>query len=339
MAEENTPNQNTILTVVGPTGVGDIESQMQNTLVIGATGSSGATGKIEENTSDVAEVHPKSLETETDDITYTYREVDDELIRQYNSTKHTNYSTICDIIAVYLKGQKILYTEAKTVCEQRLTVLMLPSIFITVLCSILTLILDNIPYGKIAVSGLGAITAFLLALVNYLKLDARAEAHRTSAYKFDKLQSYVEFSSGKQLFIVCSSTVLSAVIEKTEKDVAEIKETNKFIIPERVRHNYPLLSNMNIFAEVKKITTKEMRLTNILKDIMNESIALQSKDKLTQKDLEKVEVLKNLKQNIVNDIISMKNDFITIDQSFFGEMERNRLKTDSSWFNCDYFKV
>jgi len=335
MEEESTPNQNIVLTIVGPTGMSqteikDIESQMQNKVITKET----------EATKTAFSVEPsKSLEIETADITYTYREVDDELIRQYNSTKHTNYSTICDIIAVYLKGQKILYTEAKTVCEQRLTVLMLPSIFITVLCSILTLILDNVSYGKIAVSGLGAITAFLLALVNYLKLDARAEAHRTSAYKFDKLQSYVEFSSGKQLFVVCSSSVLAAVIEKVEKDVTEIKETNKFIIPERVRHNYPLLSNMNIFAEVKKITTKEMRLTNILKDIMNESITLQIKCTLTQKEIEKIEVLKNLKQSIINDIISMKNDFITIDQSFIGEMEKNRLKTDSSWLNCDYFKV
>uniref|UniRef100_A0A6C0F5W0 Uncharacterized protein n=1 Tax=viral metagenome TaxID=1070528 RepID=A0A6C0F5W0_9ZZZZ len=336
MENENTNNQNIILTVIGPTGIEDIESQIKN---IGGTGVTGVIGSNAPLEQEEPKELPKSLEIELPDLTYTYREVDDELIRQYNSTKNTNYSTICDIIAVYLKGQKILYTEAKTVCEQRLTVLMLPSIFITVLCSILTLILDNVPYGKIAVSGLGAITAFLLALVNYLKLDARAEAHRTSAYKFDKLQSYVEFNSGKQLFIVCSSTVLAAVIEKVEKDVTEIKETNKFIIPERVRYNYPLLSNMNIFAEVKKITTKEIRLTNILKDIMNESISLQSKGTLTQKELEKIEVLKNLKQTIVNDIISMKNDFITIDQSFIGEMDRNRLKTDKSWFNCDYFKV
>tara|TARA_B100001057_G_scaffold338216_1_gene338995 strand:- start:505 stop:1458 length:954 start_codon:yes stop_codon:yes gene_type:complete len=46
---------------------------------------------------------------------------------------------------------------------------------------------------------LSAFVAFLLAIVNYLKLDASAEAHKTSAHQYDKLQSYVEFQSGNVL--------------------------------------------------------------------------------------------------------------------------------------------
>jgi hypothetical protein len=33
-----------------------------------------------------------------------------------------------------------------------------------------------------------------------MKLDAKAEAHKTSSYKYDKLQSECEFFSGKLLF-------------------------------------------------------------------------------------------------------------------------------------------
>ena len=87
-----------------------------------------------------------------------------------------NLSTICDIMAMYLKGQKILYTVAKTVCEQRLHALMLPAIFITSACAILSLVLKDISYGTTIVSSLNGVNAFLLALISYMKLDAKAVA-------------------------------------------------------------------------------------------------------------------------------------------------------------------
>ena len=44
-----------------------------------------------------------------------------------------------------------------------------------------------------------AFIAFLLAIINYLKLDATSEAHKISSHQYDKLQSYVEFQSGQIL--------------------------------------------------------------------------------------------------------------------------------------------
>ena len=46
---------------------------------------------------------------------YTYREIDDDFAATY-STNEFNNSTICDLIALYVRGQKVLYTEAKTHC-------------------------------------------------------------------------------------------------------------------------------------------------------------------------------------------------------------------------------
>ena len=124
---------------------------------------------------------------------YNYLQVNDMIEELYNPL-NINNSTICDILALYMKGQKIIYSEAKTYCEQRLNSLMLPSIFITVLASVLNLMLRDTSYGITCVSGLNGFTAFILALINYLKLDAKAEAHRTTAYKFDKLESNLAVS-------------------------------------------------------------------------------------------------------------------------------------------------
>jgi hypothetical protein len=135
-------------------------------------------------------------ETNTALVRYKFKDVDTMMSEGY-SYPESNNSTICDIVAMYLKGQKILYTEAKTVCEVRLHYLMLPAIAITSTAAILSMIFKEEAYGATVVSVLNCVNTFLLTLINYLKLDARAEAHRTAAYKFDKLQSYMEFNSGR----------------------------------------------------------------------------------------------------------------------------------------------
>lgn len=275
---------------------------------------------------------------------YDYKDIDKAMITQFNSLNNTNYSTICDIIAIYLKGQKILYTESKTVCEQRLTFLMLPSIFLTVLGSILSLVLSDFWFGNFVVSAIGGVTTFLLAVVNFLKLDARAEAHKTSAYKFDKLQSYVEFSSGRLLFINCNDdSFLVEIIKKTEADVAEIKETNQFILPEYVRYMYPNLYSINVFSEVKRIQNREMLYTNQLKDIMNEKLRIEhletSLSHLDPKLKEKKKILEMQQKQYINLIISLRDEYLFIDNIFKKELERNRTVEDAKWCKCQYFKV
>ena len=244
----------------------------------------------------------------------------------------SNNSTICDIIAMYLKGQKVLYTESKTVCEQRLNFLMLPAIFITAVCTILSLVLKEYDYGPTIVSSLNGVNVFLLAVVNYLKLDAKAEAHRTSAYKFDKLQSYMEFNSGKILFLTDKSKELEKIITQTESAVQEIKETNQFILPETIRFAYPKSYNMNVFAEVKKLQNKELILVNKLKDCMNEYNYIYNNLQSPPHDPELITRLDNLDRNqktYTNQIIEVKNEYYEIDKKSEDEMsvQRNKMKT------------
>lgn len=258
---------------------------------------------------------------------YSYKHIELFLDTQYNSD-NSNKSVICDIIAMYLKGQKILYTEAKTVCEQRMNYLMLPAIFITSLCTILSLVLKDQSFGPTLVSSFNGFNAFLLAVISYLKLDAKAEAHRTSAYKFDKLQSQLEFSSGKSLFTTMSYEDMIKIINDTETNVKEIKETNKFILPEDIRIQYPKLCNMNVFAEVKRIQNTEMSLTNRLRDILNQ---LQDPTLVPTRK----EELKMLESSLTQDIIALKDDYLMIDDLFESEMAIQRKKLERS---CDLLR-
>ena len=262
---------------------------------------------------------------------YTFREIKDDFSYTY-TTMEDNNSTICDVLALYIKGQKILYTEAKTHCEQRLTFLMLPAIMITVICSVLSNVLKDEAYGTTITSSLNGLNAFILGLINFLKLDTRAEAHRTSAYKFDKLESKMEFSSGKLMYITDFSKELGKVIDEAESQVREIKETNQFVLPEKIRYNYPKLYNTNLFAEVKRIGVQKSILIEELKNAQNELLLIQKAGSATQPKQTEISV-------IINKILKLNNDFHQLSDGFISEIRQNNSCKVYYCTPCGWFKV
>jgi len=275
-------------------------------------------------------------------VAFQYRQVDTMLKEAFNY-KESNGSMICDIIAMYLKGQKILYTEAKTLCEQRLNYLMIPTIVITALCAVIGSVLKEYSYSSTIVSSLNGLNFLFLTLINYLKLDAKSEAHRISAYKFDKIQSKLEFNSGKILFIVGEIAALPQLINDTEKDVREIKESNQFTLPESIRYDYPVLNNINVFAEVKKIQSAETILINRLKDTLNEHVVINlrihSTATPTAADIEKLAELDTLRKITTDRIIRIKEKYLEIDDQFEEEMKKQRKKFSKRYQLCGWLKT
>jgi len=186
----------------------------------------------------------------------------------------TYYSITLDLISLYLKGQKILYTESKTFCEMVLYCLMLPAIFISSACTVLNVPLKGVSYGPTIVSALNGFNSFILAFISYVKLDAKAEAHKTSAYQFDKLQAMCEFYSGKTQLTPINELGKNVYdfVESIEKKVGEIKDANQFSLPEIIRYRYNHIYSYNIFAMMKNYKTKRsihiqnlINVTNIIK--------------------------------------------------------------------------
>jgi hypothetical protein len=70
-------------------------------------------------------------------------------------------SNALDVLALYIKGQKLLYTEAKTYCEQQLNFLMLPAIFISCVGSIFSFLSDRYTFGPVIIASLNGFNAFI----------------------------------------------------------------------------------------------------------------------------------------------------------------------------------
>ena len=99
-----------------------------------------------------------------------YKDIETYIRNSYYS-KEDYYSVAFDIIATYLKGQKILYLESQTYCVYRLNILMLPAIFLSAVACVLSLTIEKYIYGAIILASVNAFNGFLLSVVNYSKLD------------------------------------------------------------------------------------------------------------------------------------------------------------------------
>ena len=294
--------------------------------------------------------------------------------------------------------------------------LMLPSIFLTGLASIGQEQLSSFTSkSAFILASVNAFIAFLLAIINYLKLDATSEAHKISSHQYDKLQSYVEFQSGQILLfsdpllskqslqkqfeeyaaiihipensikddddddddvgvddidimksldtthlindlsensnIVQSLLLkkkqeifnkkqhekkllindLKIKVSKIEEKIADIKETNQFIIPRNVRYRYPLIYHTNVFSIIKKIDDYKIETITNLKNIKNEIRFINAFQKKYDYKLEtkyniKLKSLFGQKKELINTILFLNTAFSVIDKMFLQEIANAEIK-------------
>lgn len=199
----------------------------------------------------------------------SFNDVQRQIDKYYTQDTVHRYSSALDILASYLKGQKIIYMESRETCQSLLNKLMFPSIALTGLVSILQDIVCNINYGSLILAAINAFIAFLLGVINFMKLDAKSEAHKISSHQYDKLQHNIEFHSGQILLFsnpILSKNAVDKYFEESKSIINYNFNKNNSSDDEKNKKNSELLK------ERKRIFNMKIREKKIIIDDIREKI-------------------------------------------------------------------
>lgn len=262
----------------------------------------------------------------------TYNEVY-RYFDQYDSYKYFNEMSI---LQTYFNGQKHLYTYSKNVTYRKLNLLMLPTLFLSTSGTIMVPFISRFEWSAGILTTIYAIITLLLGLVNYFRLESSYQQFSILADRYDKLQTSLELSNNKLVFIENRAELERSVSINIREFENKLSDIVNVIVPEDVKRLFPVICNINIFSFIRKIEAQKRALIIQYKDVKNEIRYIHYKDK-GKRDA-RLQSLINSKERLRLEIIQYKGIYNSIDVEFTREIRAAEYKI-KKWFLILLFGV
>ena len=262
----------------------------------------------------------------------SYRDIEKSLEIYFDSDTQNKFSSEIDILTTYVKGQKHLYIHAKHYTQGRLHCLMIPALVFTALITIIAPFVECRVWSGGLISGLNALIALLISMINYLKLESSVEMYLQMANHYDQLETSLEMANSRLLFLEDTEEKKKLVLRKireVEIKVTDMKESNSLLLPEHVKRLFPVICHINIFLFIKKMEV--FKRSQILKyrDLKNEirklrplktfDTMIELEPDSTKK--ERLLFLYDAKTKVKNDIADYRSAYGYMDELFTREIK------------------
>tara|TARA_B100000123_G_scaffold270907_1_gene249628 strand:+ start:119 stop:1402 length:1284 start_codon:yes stop_codon:yes gene_type:complete len=266
---------------------------------------------------------------------YSLKDIERSVEKYYDF--ENKYVSELDILNTYIKGQKNIYIQSKNINQWKLNLLMFPSLILTCCITVFSPFVDCEQLHNGVITGLNALVALLLSMINYLKLESSTEVFFQLANHYDKLEISLDLASSKLIFIdeakpTAKKESILRTIKDVEEKIIEIKENYSFLIPEEIKTLFPVICHMNIFTFIKKMNSYRNSLILKLRDIKNEiRYIYYSLDQKKNKDIceklkKRLEYLYKVKEEIKKELFDYKNAYNDLDGIFFKEIKSAETK-------------
>ena len=253
----------------------------------------------------------------------TFEEVEHSI--QKNLKQEKLFSEL-DIIITYIKGQKYIYSQSFYITQQKVHLLVFPSLFITSAIMVIAPIIQVYPWSGYLLTGLNAILTLFISILNFWNLQYIMTQYNGYATHYDRLETSLVMTRNQIYLLENVKEQTEIILDKlreTENRMMEMKESSSILLPTEIKTQTPIICNFDIFSFIHKMEKRNKNMIVHYKDIKNEIRYIMFKWKSKDRD-------QYIEDDIHSEYLDNNKDTfyrpgIHQNESLKKESERNRL--------------